>query len=75
MIDYIALALGHGLMAIALLRLVLREDLDRDPLLEQCKQDTAANRKATSTAGRNAARRAGGTAGDAPAAPQADMGA
>ena len=28
MIDYFALALGHGLMAIALLRLVLREDLD-----------------------------------------------
>jgi hypothetical protein len=58
MIDYIALALGHGLMAVALLRLVLREDLDGDPLLQQLKEDTAANRKAASTAGRNATRRA-----------------
>jgi hypothetical protein len=58
MIDYFALALGHGLMAIALLRLVLRDDLDADPLLGQLKADTAANRLATSTAGRNAARRA-----------------
>jgi hypothetical protein len=58
MIDYFALALGHGLMAIALLRLVLRADLDADPLLGQIKDDTAANRKAASTAGRNAARRA-----------------
>jgi hypothetical protein len=75
MIDYIALALGHGLMAIALLRLALREDLDGDPLLTRLKEDTAANRKATSAAGRNAARRAKGAAGDAPAAPQADVGA
>jgi hypothetical protein len=58
MIDYFALALGHGLMAIALLRLVLRDDLDADPLLGQLKADTAANHMATSTAGRNAARRA-----------------
>jgi hypothetical protein len=57
MIDYFALALGHGLMAIALLRLVLRADLDADPLLGQLKADTAENRKAASTAGRNAARR------------------
>lgn len=46
MIDYIALALGHGLMAIALLRLVLRADCDADPLLGQIKADTEANRKA-----------------------------
>lgn len=58
MIDYFALALGHGLMAIALLRLVLREDLDVDPLLGQLKKDTADHRMAASTAGRNAARRA-----------------
>jgi hypothetical protein len=58
MIDNFALALGHGLMAIALLRLVLRADLDSDPLLRQLKQDTAANRRAASMAGRNAARRA-----------------
>lgn len=58
MIDYFALALGHGLMAIALLRLVLREDCDSDPLIEGLKADIAENRMATSTAGRNAARRA-----------------
>ncbi|WP_324073550.1 MAG: hypothetical protein RSE14_10805 [Erythrobacter sp.] len=58
MIDYFALALGHGLMAIALLRLVLREDCDADPLIETLKADIAADRMATSTAGRNAARRA-----------------
>jgi hypothetical protein len=39
MIDYFALALGHGLMAIALLRLVLREDCDADPLIETLKAD------------------------------------
>lgn len=62
MIDYFALALGHGLMAIALLRLVLRADLDADPLSGQLKKDTADNRMAASTAGRNAARRARGQA-------------
>ncbi|WP_232305286.1 hypothetical protein [Erythrobacter dokdonensis] len=47
-------------MAIALLRLVLRADVDDDPLLGRLKSDTAENSKATSTAGRNAARRARG---------------
>lgn len=58
MIDYFALALGHGLLAIALLRLVLREGLDTDPLLEEIKSEAAGNRKAASPSGRNAARRA-----------------
>lgn len=62
MIDYFALALGHGLMAIALLRLVLRADLDADPLIGQLKQEIADNRKAASAAGRSAARRARGLA-------------
>ena len=31
LIDYLALALVHGLLVIALLRLVVREDLDADP--------------------------------------------
>lgn len=56
MIDYFALALGHGLMAMALLRLVLRPDLDVDPLLDRLKADMAANRKAASAVGRSAAR-------------------
>lgn len=63
MIDYFALALGHGLIAIALLRLVLRDGLDADPLLAEIAAETADNRKAASIAGRNAARRARG--GDA----------
>jgi hypothetical protein len=65
MIDYFALSLGHGLMAIALLRLVLRDDLDVDPLLGQLKADTAANRMAKNTAGGNAARPARGHDADA----------
>jgi hypothetical protein len=31
MVDYFSLALTHGLIALALLRLVLRAELDRDP--------------------------------------------
>lgn len=58
MIDYFALALGHGLLAIALLRLVMREGLDDDPLISSITSETAENRKATSMVGRNAARRA-----------------
>ncbi len=57
MIDYLALALGHGLLAIALLRLVLRADLDADPLIGEIAETTTSNRKAASPSGRNAARR------------------
>lgn len=60
MIDYFALALGHGLMVIALLRLVIRDGLDVDPLIKQITSDTAGHRKASSVAARNAARRARG---------------
>ena len=31
MVDYLTLGLSHGLLALALLRLVMREDLDSDP--------------------------------------------
>lgn len=58
MIDYFALALGHGLLAIALLRLMMRAGLDEDPLIEKLKAETAENRQAASISGRNAARRA-----------------
>ena len=60
MIDTFALALGHGLLAVALMRLVLREGLDVDPLLEEIESETAGNRKAASASGRNEARRARG---------------
>ena len=58
MIDYIALALGHGLLAIALLRLMMRDGLDTDPLISRIKAETDDNRQAASASGRNAARRA-----------------
>jgi len=57
MIDYFALALGHGLMAIALLRLVWREGLDIDPLIDGIKDAIKQKRMDASVAGRNAARR------------------
>ena len=58
MIDYFALALGHGLLALALLRLVMREDLDVDPVLQEIKDKEQAEREAASVSGRNARRRA-----------------
>lgn len=57
MIDYFALALGHGLLAIALLRLVWRDDLDVDPLLDELKSADREQRKQASVAARNARRR------------------
>jgi hypothetical protein len=63
MIDTLALALGHGLMAVAMLRLVLRAGLDEDPLLGELAEETSSNRKASSASGRNAARRAGSGTG------------
>lgn len=66
MIDYLALALGHGLLAIALLRLVMRAGLDEDPLIAAIRKAGADERKAKSSAGRKAARRALEAEGDAP---------
>ena len=57
MIDYISLALGHALLAVAFLRLVMREELDVDPELEAHKQKLIAEREAGTVAGRNARRR------------------
>ena len=56
MIDYFALALGHGLMAIALLRLFFRDALDHDPLLDQIKQATRERRMKANSARQNARR-------------------
>lgn len=58
MIDQFALALGHGLLAVALLRLALRGDVDADPLVGELAEEAAARRRAQSSAGRKAARRA-----------------
>lgn len=57
MIDYFSLALGHGLLAIALLRLVMREELDVDPHIQSFVDALRARRDASSVAGRNANRR------------------
>ncbi len=45
MIDTFALVLGHGLLAVALLRLVTRDALDRDPSIEAIKAEAAEKRK------------------------------
>ena len=58
MIDYIALSIGHFLLAIALLRLVMRDGLDVDPLLARFKEREEERRKATKAAGRASRRRA-----------------
>jgi hypothetical protein len=57
MIDYLSLAIGHGLLALALLRLVMREDVDVDPAVQTLKDKAEAEREAASVAGRNARRR------------------
>ena len=54
MIDYIALSLGHGLLAIALWRLFMRDAVDADPLIESIRAEEQANRKAIREAGRTA---------------------
>lgn len=64
MIDHIALAIGHGLMVIALLRLVMRAGLDDDPLIGELKAEAEDNRRANSSVGRNAARRTAPDGGD-----------
>ncbi|MEO1489366.1 MAG: hypothetical protein AAFR88_08035 [Pseudomonadota bacterium] len=56
MIDYIALSIGHGLLAIALLRLVMRGDLDVDPMLDGFKQAARKRRKDRVEARRKAGR-------------------
>ena len=75
MIDYLALALGHGLLAIAFLRLMMSDGLDEDPLIGGLKSETEGNRRDASGTGRNAARRANADAdasGKAGSSPPAD---
>ncbi len=57
MIDYFSLVLGHGLLAFALFKLVMRDELDVDPELHTLKEEAEAAREAASAAGRNARRR------------------
>lgn len=56
MIDYLSLAIGHGLLALALLRLVMRADLDEDPTLKALADKAEAEREATSGSARRARR-------------------
>lgn len=56
MIDYFALALGHGLLVLAFFRLVVRDSLDVDPAITSLKElaqarkpKTRANRRRTAT--------------------------
>ena len=50
MIDYLALAIGHGLLAIGFLRLVMRDGLNIDPLLDSFKQRASQRRNARRSA-------------------------
>lgn len=65
MIDYISLAIGHGLLVYAFFQLVKREDVDVDPALEELKEQAEAEREAASVAGRNARRRVDHSQGSA----------
>ena len=56
MIDYFALALGHGLLVLAFLRLVTRDSLDTDPAISELKE--AAKAKRPNPAQRRASRNA-----------------
>ncbi|KEO88831.1 hypothetical protein EH31_15460 [Erythrobacter longus] len=47
MIDYFALALGHGLLVLAFLRLVVRDNLDIDPAITQMKEAAQAKKPKT----------------------------
>lgn len=58
MIDYIALSIGHGLLAYAFWHLFMRAGVDVDPLIGEIRDAEKANRKAISFAGRNARRHA-----------------
>lgn len=44
MIDYFALALGHGLLVLAFVRLVMRESLDVDPAITELEAQAQAKR-------------------------------
>ena len=44
MIDYFALALGHGLLVLAFLRLVMRDSLDVDPAISELQVAAEAKR-------------------------------
>ena len=57
MIDYLSLAIGHGLLALALLKLVMRADLDEDPAIKALAEKADAEREASSMVGRAARRR------------------
>lgn len=57
MIDHFSLVLGHGLLALVMLRLVMRESVDIDPALKRLKDKAQALRDAGSLSGRRAARR------------------
>jgi hypothetical protein len=65
MIDTIALALGHALLAAALLRLALRVDVDADPLIARLTAQSANERKQRRAAARGP-RRGGDDGADRP---------
>lgn len=58
MIDYFALALGHTLLALAFLRLVVRDSLDVDPAITALEDEANAKKRSTSRRGTKSGPRA-----------------
>ncbi|UAB78602.1 hypothetical protein INR77_02370 [Erythrobacter sp. SCSIO 43205] len=56
MIDYFALALGHGLLVLVFVRLVVRDSLDVDPAITALREQ--ARTKRPNSAQRRASRKA-----------------
>ncbi|GMN03428.1 hypothetical protein [Erythrobacter sp. MTPC3] len=56
MIDYLALTIGHALMAFAFWQLFGRERVDTDPLIEGIKEANTKTRKQLRGAGRRQSR-------------------
>ncbi|MEO0907441.1 MAG: hypothetical protein AAFY07_07920 [Pseudomonadota bacterium] len=63
MIDYLSLALGHGLLALMALMLLMRDDLDDDPALGALDEAITKERHRASKARREKQHRASGQSG------------
>ena len=63
MIDYLSLAIGHGLLALMALMLLMRDDLDDDPALGALDEAITKERHRASKARRKNQHRARGQTG------------
>ena len=58
MIDYLSLAIGHGLLALALVMLLMRDDLDDDPASKALEDAINTDRQRAGKARRESQQRA-----------------